>query len=315
MHPTVYLTVGKSLSSLIPQKTDRSRAKAKPGTDPFAEDFSLMALLLMNILFLPVSVLIKASLNPKQHMKRILSITIASILAISIPCISKAQLSFTATIGGIPTVSDATLETFDETTPSILTLSGYASLETGPITGGLGSGLYVPPYFSGSTAPYFGETQSGGYDSSQFVAVAPGGSATLSFATPQNYFGIFWGSLDANVGQGTNYLTFYDNANNVIGTISAADVLASNSSLIDGSSLGPDGAAYINITSTVPFSEVIATSTFPSFEFDDVAYAQVVPEPSSVLLVSLGLACLSFGIRRRWGSASGSRKSGEEFQD
>lgn len=231
-------------------------------------------------------------------MKTPLSITIiATVLAIGISSMANAQLSFTATIGGVPTVSGATLETFDETAPSILTLSGYAALETGPNIGGLDGGLYAPPYFSGSTAAYFGESPTLGLDSGQFVAVAPAGSATLSFAAPQNYFGILWGTIDANAGQGTNYLTFYDHANNVIGTISGADVLASNPLLAD-SSTGPNGTAYVNITSTVPFSEVVVTSTFPSFEFDDVAYAQVVPEPGTLALVATGALPLLVFLRR-----------------
>jgi len=126
-------------------------------------------------------------------MEKYLSISIASILALSAPGIAKAQLYVTADIGGVPTVSSATLENFDEPSPSIRTLSGNAYLVTG------GRGLpdyYTAPYFSGSTAAYFGESPAIGYDASQYVAVETGGSATLSFSTPQNYLGLLWGSVD-----------------------------------------------------------------------------------------------------------------------
>jgi hypothetical protein len=139
-------------------------------------------------------------------MKTHLSISIASILASSVLGIAKAQLYVTADIGGVPTVSGATLENFDEPSPSILTLSGDAYLLTGSAYN------YVAPYFSGSTAGYFGESPNNGSDSSQYVDVQYFGSATLSFPTPQNYLGLLWGSIDAN---NDNLLTFYDSADRV----------------------------------------------------------------------------------------------------
>jgi hypothetical protein len=207
-------------------------------------------------------------------MKKRLSFTIASILAFSIPGIANAQFFITANIGGVPTVSGATLETFDEPSPSILTLSGAASLMTGTDVNG------TAPYFSGTTAAFFGESPAYGYDNSQYVAVY-GGSATLSFSTPQHYLGLLWASVDAN-----NLLTFYDSANNVIGTVSGPDLPG----VPIPSGTGPNGTYYVNITSTTAFSSVVATAN-DSFEFDDVAYSPV-PEPASVSLLAFGV----FGI-------------------
>ena len=120
-------------------------------------------------------------------MKQYLSIAIASILTLTTPSIVNAQFYITADIGGVPTVSGATLENFDEPSPSILTLSGSAYLVTGT------SDLGTAPYFSGSTAAYFGESPTTGYDNSQYVSLEYGGTATLSFSTPQNYLGLLWG--------------------------------------------------------------------------------------------------------------------------
>lgn len=218
-------------------------------------------------------------------MKKYLSISIASILAVISPGIAKAQLYVTAAVGGVPSVSGATLETFDEPSPSILTLSGAAYLFTGT-----NPQIGTAPYFSGSTAAYFGETPSVGFDNSQYVTVEQDGSATLSFSTPQNYFGIFIGTIDA-----PNRLTFYDSANNVIGTVLGSD--------IPGITLGsglPSDSSYVNITSTIPFSEVVADNVGDAFEFDDVAYAMVVPEPTSLSLLAIGMIGITL-LRRRQG--------------
>jgi len=83
-------------------------------------------------------------------MKKHLSISIASILAVIAPAITQAQLYITADIGGVPSWSGATLDNLDEPNPSMLSFSGPASLTTSPSTGA--------PYFSGSTAAFFGET-------------------------------------------------------------------------------------------------------------------------------------------------------------
>lgn len=220
-------------------------------------------------------------------MKNHLSISFATILALSVPGMVKAQLYVTAAIGGVPSVSGATLENFEEPNPSILTLSGNAYLVTGYPDFG-----YTPPYFSGSTAAYFGESPTTGYDASQYVAVETGGSATLSFSTPQNYLGLLWGSVDPN----NNYLTFYDSANNLIGTLWGSVVTG-----IQYSSADPDGTAYVNIMSTTPFSSVVVNTTgdqgYWSFEFDDVAYAYVVPEPANCVFLGFGIYILAFVLR------------------
>jgi hypothetical protein len=223
-------------------------------------------------------------------MKKYLSISIACVLALTAPGIAKAQFSITASIGGLPSVSGATLALFNEPAPAILSLAGSAYLVTGANYGV----AYIPPSFSGSQAAYFGDPTISGYnnypwDGSQYVAVWDGGSATLYFATPQNYLGLLWGTIGAG-----DRLTFYDSANHVIGTVSGGNVPVTPSG-----DWGPNSTAYVNITSATPFSRVVATETAtPSFEFDDVAYA-MVPEPGSGVLMTAGLFIIGLGLRRK----------------
>lgn len=209
-------------------------------------------------------------------------IAIFSILALGAPGAARAALTFTAEVGGVPSVSGATQENFNGSSPSILTLSGSAALETGTAD----DYSYEAPYYSGSTAAFFSEPlPHDGDDSSQYVAVFPNeGSATLSFSTPQKYLGLLWGSI----GQG-NALTFYDSANNEIGTVSGTGVWA-----LFSDSPPPTGTAYVNIFSDTAFSRVVATDVSDAFEFDDVAYGQVVvPEPTTIFTGALLL--LPFG--------------------
>jgi hypothetical protein len=219
--------------------------------------------------------------------------SLASLVCLMVPGISESQIYVAADIGGIPAVSSAVLENFDEPLPPILTLSGTAYLLTGS------DGTATQPYFSGSTAGFFDESPANGYDNSPYVAVEPGGSATITFSAPEHYFGLLWGSIDPYAGMNT--LTFYDSANNVIGTVDGGTVLSVNGSI------SPGATAYVNIISTTAFSRVVATATpiFPeSFEFDDVAYAQAVPEPAPGAVFGLGLCLFAFVPRRKLGQST-----------
>ena len=224
------------------------------------------------------------------NLKKCLSISVASVLALSASGTVNGQFSVTASVGGLPSANGVTLEGFNGSSPAILALSGSAYLVTGADYGV----AYIPPCFSGSQSTFFGEPTVSGYnnypwDGSQYVAVWDGGSATLNFASPQNYLGLLWGTLGSG-----DRLTFYDSANNVIGTVTGADVPFTPSG-----DWGPDGTAYVNIVSATPFSRVVASETAtPSFEFDDVAYA-MVQEPGSCVLMSAGLFILGFRLRRK----------------
>jgi hypothetical protein len=116
------------------------------------------------------------------------------------------------------------------------------------------------------------------------------GTVNIQFATPQNYLGVLWGSVDLG-----NDLFFYSNGN-LVGEITAADFdSAANGSQAYG------GSYFVNAGVTGgSFNQVVATSSFVSFELANVEGGSApssVPEPSSLAL--LGAALIACGIAGR----------------
>ena len=212
-----------------------------------------------------------------------LVMSLTGICLFIMPTVLNAQFSYTSQIGGVPTVSGATLLNFDGTLPSILSLTN-ASQTTGS------GATYAAPYFSGSTASYFGESPTSGADSTPFIAISGGGTATFKFSSSENYFGLLVGSVDPY-----NTFSFY-NGSTLIGTLTATNILGPSA---DYSDRGQNGTVYIDISSSTPFSEVVLSTPISSFEFDDVAYADVVPEPGTCALAAVGLGALGLVHRKK----------------
>jgi hypothetical protein len=219
------------------------------------------------------------------------AILLAAMLAAAIGATpARADLAYSAVIGGAATGADVTDINFDgPTLPSgiSLSLSGGA----GEVTGSLG-GEYAAPYFSNGSGAPFGDGPANGQDTSQYVYVPTGGQATLTFSAPQTYIGLLWGSVD-------NYNTLLLlNGTTVVGELTGSDITVS----ADGDQ-GANGTYYVNIDSTLPFTSVEFESSGNSFELDDVAVSQSqqpIPEPASLALLAaalIGLAGLGFRYR------------------
>jgi hypothetical protein len=107
--------------------------------------------------------------------------------------------------------------------------------------------------------------------------------------TPANTFGMLWGSVDSY-----NTLSFYSNGT-LVGTVTGSQVEAS-----PNGSQSADGSAYIDITSSVAFDTVVATSSSYAFEFDDIAFGAVaVSEPGSLAMLAASLIGIGFVTRRK----------------
>jgi hypothetical protein len=166
---------------------------------------------------------------------------------------------------------------------------------TGAVVTGASSGLYAAPYISGSNGSLFGDATVSGADSTRYISTG-NASATLLFPGMHHYLGMLWGSVDT-----FNRLEFFSGATSVGFLTGSGIVAAANGDQ------GVMGTYYANITSSLAFDRVVASSSDYAFEFDNVAYdtsaPNGVPEPATLGLLGLGLLGAGF-VRRRKASHS-----------
>lgn len=199
--------------------------------------------------------------------------------------ISSTQAAPIVTLGdpGVlhTTVSSATEYTFDNFACPYATCSGDFAILSGS------TGQAARPYNSATnwlTVPYNNLP----------------GSATFGLGFNADYFGLYWGSIDAY-----NSIAFYDGAN-LIGSYSGADLVGA---FANGNQVSFSSNRFINFQFATGeiFNKIVMTSTNWAFESDNHAVANInnnlkiseVPEPASVLLMLLSIAGVHSARRRR----------------
>lgn len=219
---------------------------------------------------------------------------------------ANAALTVSGSVGGAPTgvVLDnldwLTLGTAGGLSPQSGITVSFAG--GGKAMQGSASGQYAAPFLSGGNGAGFGNpigtaNQPNGVDTTTYATTAAGGSS-VTILLPANgglgylYFGLLWGSVDSY-----NTLSFYDGAT-LVGSLTGGQVTAS-----PNGNQGVNGTLYVNITSTLPFDRVVATSSAFAFEFDNIAFNRTdptaVPAPAALGLFGIGLVGLALARRRR----------------
>ena len=236
----------------------------------------------------------------KRVLRPFLGLGILAALAIVGPS-ARADLIIDSVIGGAPTganyakFDDLPLGAFGGAT----NVAGAAGTTltvafggTGQAVQGAASNFYAAPFLSAANATNFGNLPTTGPDTSTYLSTGIG-SVELTFSGPQQHFGLLWGSVDAY-----NSLEFF-NGGTSVGLLTGADVAASANG-----DQGVNGTFYVNISSSLSFDRVVASSTQYAFEFDNVAVGAVanlhaVPEPGSLAMAGIGLSLVGVAALRR----------------
>jgi hypothetical protein len=169
--------------------------------------------------------------------------------------------------------SGVTVETFD-TTPSF-----NWSLENGAVVSGSLTNYYAAPFgvSSADTTNYMTVPFTGG-----------SGSKTATFTEDYNYFGIWWGSVDAY-----NTLTF-KNGDAEVASFTGSSI----TNLPNGDQTVHLTNRYVNFLDLPLYNSFTITSNGYAFEADNIAVGNVsVPEPTTMLLLGFGLIGLAVSRR------------------
>jgi hypothetical protein len=200
-----------------------------------------------------------------------------------------APIAVLAGAPGILSPSDAfaTVLSFDELQVGVLptyqfdggTLTGAGAIEDTSL-----AGKYAQP--AGHAGNFLTVSYSAAAGAVQFV-----------FSTPENYFGLYWGSIDAY-----NSITFRKDAED-LATFSGIDIGNLAGLLWDGSWQAASSNRYINFYTGANFyDEVVLTTTNYGFEVANIAFGDPpvdVPEPGSLILLVSMFSGFAVARRRR----------------
>jgi len=186
----------------------------------------------------------------------------------------------------LPSLASATLLTFDNLP--------VGSLPAYQFNGGAlsGSGAVEDTSVVGKFAQPAG-------DATGFLTVSypsASGAVNLMFTNPQNYFGLYWGSMDTY-----NSVTFLEN-NQPIATYSGSNIASLAGLIANGDQQSTSSNRYVEFNLDAGFYDaVILSTTGYGFEVDNIAFGDPpIPasEPSTLLVFGASLSGLAL-LRRR----------------
>jgi hypothetical protein len=199
-----------------------------------------------------------------------------------------APIDVTAGAPGVltPDLASATVLTFDDLPIGVLPFYGF---DGGTLSGsGAILDLWLP-----HAAPPAGDT-------TKYLAVSypdEVGAVQLLLSTPENYFGLYWGSMDS-----WNAIAFLSN-HAQIAAFSGTDIADLAGLAASGDQRSFTSSRYINFYLGATFYDevILSTATF-NFEVDNVAFGDPpleIPEPSPLMLLGFALGGAVVLSRRR----------------
>jgi hypothetical protein len=195
----------------------------------------------------------------------ILGTVVVALVSFSTQGEAYAGITPSLSAGPTTTVLSADNWNFSGGAPSGVTLTG------GAIVNGSSSGQYAEPFVGSSDYLTVGSTDP--------VAL----TASLSFTTALNHFGVFWGTPDSY-----NTLNFYDGLNLLASFVPGGTLAGLTAS---GSSTDARYVDFSTDAGTV-FDRVEFVSSRAAFEVDNIAYSKV-PSPAMLpAIIGFGLTAL-----------------------
>jgi fibronectin-binding autotransporter adhesin len=108
-----------------------------------------------------------------------------------------------------------------------------------------------------TAAPFMGHA-----DTTNYLSIGAHSSETITYASEQNEFGLYWGSADS-----FNTISFYD-GNNLVASYSGADVAPL---LANGNQGSFTSNGYVEFSDLAPFDKVVLASGSNAFEVDNIS--------------------------------------------
>jgi hypothetical protein len=220
----------------------------------------------------------------EQEMNRKFATLIAAAMTVTAAGAANAATVTLTTSAG--PAAGAQVETFDELALGVpapnTNLAGISGAKLN-VTGTQPSEIVQGSVANQYVAPF----PTGGVDTTHYLAVYGGGSATFTLSHAATYLGLLWGSVDDY-----NTIKFLDAANNVLTTFTGLDFISH-----EGNQAAA-GTFYANFNSSVPFSKIVMTSGANAFEVDNVSIS-TVPLPAALPLFGAAVAGMSFLGRKR----------------